>query len=52
MRIRCAAAIRAAEEVNLLGDPIRQLKVTRGALRIDLRPFEIKTFRLRLEPRK
>jgi alpha-mannosidase len=52
VRIRGAAAIRAAEEVNLLEDPIRQLKVSRGVLQVDLCPFEIKTLKLRLQARK
>jgi alpha-mannosidase len=52
VRIGCASAIRAAEEVNLLEDSIRPLKPGRGILRVDLRPFEIKTLRLHLRPPK
>ena len=47
--IRCAASLRAAEEVNLLEDPGRSLTVAGQELQLQLRPFEIKTILLWLE---
>jgi len=44
--IRLPAGVTHAEEVNLLEDPIKELKVDNGVLRLDLRPFEIKTIAL------
>jgi alpha-mannosidase len=38
----------SAEETNLLGDDIRALPVAQDTLHLDLRPFEIKTIKLKL----
>jgi alpha-mannosidase len=38
----------SAEETNLLGDDIRALPAAQDALHLDLRPFEIKTIKLKL----
>jgi alpha-mannosidase len=38
----------SAAETNLLGDEIRALPAARDTLHLDLRPFEIKTIRLKL----
>jgi len=48
VKVKFASQIKAAEEVNLVEDPIRRLKVTRGVLQLNLRPFEIKTLKLRV----
>jgi alpha-mannosidase len=48
--IRLAAKLAAAEEVNLLEDAGKKLAVGDGVLQVDLRPFEIKSIKLWLEP--
>jgi alpha-mannosidase len=48
--IRLASDILEAQEVNLMEDPGRKLDAPGGTLPVDLRPFEIKTFRLVLRP--
>jgi alpha-mannosidase len=44
--VKAAGAI-AAEEVNLIEDPLHVLAVSDGAIRLDFRPFEIKTVKLK-----
>lgn len=44
--------VSTASEVNLLEDPGRTVAVEEDSLRIDLRPFEIKTFLVRPGPGK
>jgi alpha-mannosidase len=48
IRIQFATGIQAASEVNLMEDPIQPLAVKGDSIQFDLRPFEIKTFRLQL----
>jgi alpha-mannosidase len=38
--------INSAQEVNLMGDPIRDLKPAGKAVEINLAPYQIKTFRI------
>jgi alpha-mannosidase len=47
--IKVHAPIVRAEETNLLGDGIRTLTVHQDSVRLDLRPFEIKTIKLDLK---
>ena len=55
VKIEFSATLLAAEEVNLMEDPGRKLPVAvgntlhRDHLQVDLRPFEIKTIKLRLQ---
>jgi alpha-mannosidase len=49
VKIRLSAQVFAAEEVNLMEDPGRNLPVADRSLQFDLRPFEIKTIKLRLQ---
>jgi alpha-mannosidase len=49
-KIRLSTNVLAAEEVNLMEDPGRKLPVADANLQVDLRPFEIKTLKLKLEP--
>jgi alpha-mannosidase len=44
------AKLTAAEEVNLMEDPLRKLDIRNDTLRFDLRAYEIKTFKLSLQP--
>ncbi len=48
-KIRLSAQVVAAEEVNLMEDPGRKLAVADNTLKLDLRPFEIKTIKLQLQ---
>jgi alpha-mannosidase len=48
-KVRLWQPVTAAEEVNLMEDPGRTLPVTGSELRLELRPFEIKTIKLRLQ---
>ncbi|NQT11449.1 MAG: hypothetical protein HQ582_01790, partial [Planctomycetes bacterium] len=50
VRLRCRANLLSAEETNLMEDPGRKLTVTDNTLQFDLKPFEIKTFKLEIEP--
>jgi len=47
--IKLRARIVSAEEVNLMEDPVRGLSVSGSAVRLDFRPFEIKTIRFLLK---
>jgi hypothetical protein len=45
------AKILEAHEANLMEDSGQRLKITKESLEFDLRPFEIKTFKVRLAKR-
>lgn len=49
VQIKLNAKIISANEVNLMEDVGAKMKVANNTLRFDLHPFEIKTFKLRLE---
>jgi alpha-mannosidase len=49
-KIRLSPQVLAAEEVNLMEDPGRNLPVIDSGLQLDLHPYEIKTLKLRLQP--
>jgi alpha-mannosidase len=51
VRIRLNAAIQEAAEVNLVEDTLAAVRPDGDALLFDLRPFEIKSFRLKLAAR-
>jgi len=46
VEIVSALPIESVEEVNLVEDPVRTVESTPGGLRVDLKPFEIRTLRL------
>ncbi len=46
--VRMSAHVLGAQEVNLMEDPGTDLAVTNDTLELDMRPFEIKTIKLRL----
>jgi alpha-mannosidase len=48
VRIRLERALTAAKETNLIEDPVADVPVHENGFAFDLRPFEIKTFQLRL----
>ncbi len=48
--IRLQARIASAHEANLMEDELAKIEIRNDTLRFDLHPFEIKTFKLRLEP--
>ena len=50
VRIKLAAQVASASEVNLMEDPIRDLPVADNGIQFDLHGFEIKTFSLQLKP--
>ena len=49
-KVTFAARVTSAREVNLMEDPGRTLKPRDNTLQFDLRPFEIRTFELRVKP--
>ena len=49
VEIKLSAQIISAEEVNLIEDPGQKLNVASNILKLDFRPFEIKTIKLYLE---
>ncbi len=51
VRIKLNARVVSARTANLLEDPEGELKVEGDAVTVTLRPFEIKTIRLRLDVR-
>ena len=51
VRMHLARSLLSAREANLIEDPERELQVRENAFSFDLRPYEIKTFRLRLDTR-
>jgi alpha-mannosidase len=48
VEIKFHKPVASAAETNLLGDEIRPLSAAQDTLRLDLRPFEIKTIKLKL----
>ena len=48
--IRLSAQVNAAQEVNLMEDSGPEIAVADNTLQLELRPFEIKTIKLRLQP--
>jgi alpha-mannosidase len=50
--IHFAAGVQGASEVNLMEDSLRSIAAENNSIRFDLRPFEIKTFRLQLPAAK
>jgi alpha-mannosidase len=50
VEIKFHVPVSSASETNLLGDEVRPLPAANGTLRVDLRPFEIKTLKLKLRP--
>jgi alpha-mannosidase len=50
VEIKVHVPLGSAAETNLLGDEVRPLSVAADTLRLDLRPYEIKTLRLQLRP--
>ena len=48
VNIKLTPKIASAHEANLLEDSGREVKLTKNTLNFDLRPFEIKTFKLQL----
>ena len=50
VEIKFQVPVSGASETNLMGDEVRPLAAANGALRVDLRPFEIKTLKLKLHP--
>lgn len=52
VRIHFARAVAAARAANLIEDAGEQLPVRDNAVSFDLRPYEIKTFCVRLEDKK
>jgi alpha-mannosidase len=51
VRMHFARALPSARDASLIEDPERELQVRENAISFDLRPYEIKTFRLRLDTR-
>jgi len=47
-----ATSILFAQECNLLEEPVNDVSYQGNALSFQVRPFEIKTFRIRLSPEK
>ncbi|MEO6436671.1 MAG: glycosyl hydrolase-related protein [Tepidisphaeraceae bacterium] len=50
IKITFRGSLSKAEEVNLMEDPLRDLPVADSGLMFDLKPFEIKTFKVQLRP--
>jgi alpha-mannosidase len=50
VEIKFHVPVSSASETNLLGDEIRPLPAAQDTLHLDLRPFEIKTLKLKLRP--
>ncbi len=48
--MQTTAALSGASEANLIEDAGRTLKISDNQITFDIRPYEIKTFRLKLEP--
>jgi alpha-mannosidase len=42
--------VSSASETNLLGDELRPLPAAQDTVHLDLRPYEIKTLKLKLHP--
>jgi len=52
VKIKLRARVTGASEANLLEDSGRKLKIQTDTVQFDLRPFEIKTLKLRLDRQK
>ena len=52
VKIQFATGIQKATEVNLIEDPGAAVAVSDGSIAFDLRPWEIRTFRLSLPARQ
>jgi alpha-mannosidase len=52
VEIKFHVPLSSASETNLLGDEIRLLSAVHDTLQLDLRPYEIKTIKLKLRPRE
>jgi len=50
VEVKFHVPVTSASETNLLGDEIRPLPAAQDTLHLDLRPFEIKTLKLKLHP--
>jgi alpha-mannosidase len=50
VKVRFRTTVASAEESNLLEDEGRKLLAANDTLQVDLRPYEIKTFKVRLQP--
>jgi alpha-mannosidase len=50
VEIRFHVPVSSAFETNLLGDEVRPLPPAHETLHLDLRPYEIKTLKLKLTP--
>ena len=50
VEIRFHVPVSSAFETNLLGDEVRPLPAAQDTLHLDLRPYEIKTLKLKLHP--
>jgi len=48
VQVKFSAEIVSAEETNLMEDPVRKLEASGNTLSFDLKPFEIKTIKLKL----
>ncbi len=48
VNIHFARGVQGASEVNLMEDSLRSIAVENNSIHFDLRPFEIKSFRLQL----
>ncbi|MEO6437507.1 MAG: glycoside hydrolase family 38 C-terminal domain-containing protein [Tepidisphaeraceae bacterium] len=48
VKLKLNGLLSKAEEVNLMEDPLRDLPVANNGFMFDLKPFEIKTFKLQL----
>jgi alpha-mannosidase len=51
VKIGFRAGLDSAEEVNLVGDSIRKLQVDNNSFALDLVPYQIRTFKVRLKSR-
>jgi alpha-mannosidase len=49
--LKLFARVKSAQTANLMEDPGTELKAQNNTVRFDLHPFEIKTFKLRFEPK-
>jgi alpha-mannosidase len=52
IKIHFVSGVQGASEVNLMEDSLRSIAVENNSIHFDLRPFEIKTFRLQLPTAK
>jgi alpha-mannosidase len=52
VKVRMQTRVTAANESNLMEDTTGKLEVNNDTLQFDLRPYEIKTFKLQLQPQE